>query len=275
MSLILGLTRDSKHSVSAAISADFKKKRVDAAIVHAHNSILDQDVEGVMNDARIRCDNTRWLDAEILSEIQAFFFKDLMIFCVAMNDQIIAAFDFFDFLRSNFHFVTNELQKRNIAIFIVSDDDSGAVVFKLNISFSQVKSRCTSNDKQTYVKNLMTNEKKNNVLFCGDEINDAVMLAQADINVHMHSNSDSDVTQTAADVILMRPHLSEVLILFDLFKTAFHRMMFNFAWSFIHNLFAILLAADAVVKARIPFEYAGLGEIVSVLPIILIALQPS
>lgn len=35
-----------------------------------------------------------------------------------------------------------------------------------------------------------------------------------------------------------------------------------------YNLFAILLAAGAFVRARIPPEYAGLGELVSVLPVI-------
>ena len=133
-----------------------------------------------------------------------------------------------------------------------------------------MRSRCTPLDKQEYLKNLMTDEDKI-VVFCGDGTNDAVALAQADIGVHM--NSGSDVAQTAADVVLMRPYLGGILVLLDLSKAAFHRIVFNFAWSFVYNLFAILLAAGAFVNARIPPQYAGLGEIVSVLPVILIALQ--
>lgn len=56
--------------------------------------------------------------------------------------------------------------------------------------------------------------------------------------------------------------------------------MFNFGWSFVYNVFAILLAAGAFVAAsgpgggvRIPPEYAGLGELVSVLPVILVAVS--
>lgn len=52
-----------------------------------------------------------------------------------------------------------------------------------------------------------------------------------------------------------------------------HRVVLNFAWSFVYNLLAILLAAGAFVNARTPLQYAGLGEIISVLPAILIALQ--
>lgn len=53
--------------------------------------------------------------------------------------------------------------------------------------------------------------------------------------------------------------------------------MFNFIWSAAYNLFAVLFAAgvfDRVGKGgiRIPPGYAGLGEVVSVLPIVGVAL---
>lgn len=272
-SVTLGLTCNSKHPVSAAISTHLKSKSVKAATIRDYNSVPGQGVEGTFNGASVRCGNTRWLTADGLPESQAFLLKGLTVFCVAMNDRIIAAFGLSDSLRPESCRVVTELQRRDIAISIVSGDDAGAVeavALKLSIPVSQVRSRCRPSDKQAYVKDLMTNEKKT-VLFCGDGTNDAVALAQADIGVHM--NSGSDVAQTAADVTLVRPHLGGILVLLDLSKTAVHRMMFNFAWSFVYNLFAILLAAGALVKARIPPEYAGLGEIVSVLPVILIAMQ--
>jgi Cd2+-exporting ATPase len=272
-SITLGLTCDSKHPVSVAISTYLKEKGVDAAKIGDSKSVTGKGVEGTFNGANVRCGNTRWLSAEILPEIQDLLAKGLTVFCVAMNDQTIAAFGLSDSLRPDSHSVVTELQKRNIAVSIVSGDDAGAVeavAAKLGIPASHVRSRCTPGDKQEYLKKLMTEEKKI-VIFCGDGTNDAVALAQADVGVHM--NSGSDVAQTAADVVLVRPYLGGILALLDLSKAAFHRIFFNFAWSFVYNLFAILLAAGAFVNARIPPQYAGLGEIVSVLPVILIALQ--
>ena len=61
--------------------------------------------------------------------------------------------------------------------------------------------------------------------------------------------------------------------LLKLSRQSFRRITFNFVWSAIYNVFAILLAGGAFVKVRIPPAYARLGEIVSVLPVIVIALS--
>jgi Cu2+-exporting ATPase len=71
----------------------------------------------------------------------------------------------------------------------------------------------------------------------------------------------------------MRPSLKGILTLMDLSKAFHRRVVFNFAWSFVYNLFAVLLAAGAFPHARIPPQYAGLGEVVSVVPVVAIAMQ--
>jgi Cu2+-exporting ATPase len=67
------------------------------------------------------------------------------------------------------------------------------------------------------------------------------------------------------------------LILLDISGAAYRRIILNFSWSALYNLLAILLAAGAFVKAgnqiRIRPQWAGLGELVSVLPVVLIAFQ--
>lgn len=81
-------------------------------------------------------------------------------------------------------------------------------------------------------------------------------------------NEGSDVAQSAADVVLVRPKLAGILTIMDTSKRSVNRIKFNFVWSFVYNVFAILLAAGAFVKARIPPKFAGLSELVSVLPVI-------
>jgi Cu2+-exporting ATPase len=142
----------------------------------------------------------------------------------------------------------------------------------LNIPRDNVRSRTSPSGKRDYIQTLLgtsTDRKKPVVVFCGDGTNDAVALAQATIGVHM--NEGTDVAQSAADVVLMRPALSGIITTIDASRKSVNRIKFNFCWSFVYNTFAVLLAAGAFVNARIPPEYAGLGELVSVLPVILAA----
>lgn len=269
----LSLTSDNKHPVSTAITAHLEGKGLGSTSVEDIKSITGKGVQGVFRGLEVRCGNTRWLSVHERPEVQNLVGKGFTVVGVMMDKELIAVFGLSDSLRPESYLVVTELQKRNISVHIVSGDDTGAVdavAAELNVPVKHVKSRCTPGDKQEYLKRLMA-DGKHRVLFCGDGTNDAVALAQSDVGVHI--NTGSDVAQTAADVVLVRPYLTGVLLLLDLSKAAFHRIFFNFAWAFVYNVFAILLAAGAFVNARIEPQYAGLGEIVSVLPVILIALQ--
>jgi Cu2+-exporting ATPase len=110
------------------------------------------------------------------------------------------------------------------------------------------------------------------VLFCGDGTNDAVAVAQANVGVQISdAGSASAVTQSAADVILLSG-LSGLPLLLDVSRAAYRRIVFNFAWSATYNVLAILLAGGAFVKVRIAPAYAGAGEMVSIMPVILVAM---
>merc|ERR1712098_216970 len=91
----------------------------------------------------------------------------------------------------------------------------------------------------------------------------------ADVGVQI-GESASDVTRGTADVVL--GGLDGVLGLLDVSKAAYRRILFNFGWSATYNVLAVLLAGGAFVKIRIPPAFAGLGEIVSVLPVVVAAL---
>lgn len=142
-----------------------------------------------------------------------------------------------------------------------------SVASTLGIAVAHTKSRTSPAEKQRYVMELQAARKK--VLFVGDGTNDAVAIAQADVGVQI--GSSSDVTGAVADVVLISQNLEGLFTLLRLSRAAFRRIAFNFGWSAVYNLFAILLASGAFVRFSIPPSYAGFGEIVSVLPVIIVA----
>lgn len=272
--LLLGLVSNIKHPVSIAVANHLKMQGVAIAHLDDIKTVTGKGVEGVVNGTTtIRAGNSRWLGVDSLPQVQSLLSQGFTVFCVVINDDLHAIFGLGDSLRPDATFVVSSLVSRGITVSIVSGDDDEAVqtiATKLGIPLSNAKSRCSPTDKQKYLQDII-GESQDVVIFCGDGTNDAVPLAQASIGVHM--NEGTDVAQSAADAVLTRPALTGILVLMDLSRAAFLRIVFNFSWAFIYNLFAILLASGAFVNARIPPQYAGLGEVVSVLPVIAIALQ--
>ncbi|KAF7954592.1 hypothetical protein EAE96_005712 [Botrytis aclada] len=270
--MILGLTSSSKHPVSSAIAAHLKSTVTKADELKKVTSVPGCGIEATWGEEKIRAGNPYWLGVENLPAVTNILSLGVSIFCITANGNLVAVYSLKDSLRPDTMAVIDELRRRNIEISIISGDNEESVKSvsrTLELPESHVRFQCSPADKQTYIKEIST--AKNVVMFCGDGTNDAVALAQASIG--MHVNGGTDIAQSAADAVLIRPALGGVIVLIDLSKTFYRRVVFNFTWSFVYNTFAILLAAGAFPNARIPPQYAGLGEIVSVLPVIAIGVQ--
>jgi Cu2+-exporting ATPase len=275
LGLLLGLIGDSRHPVSTAVAGYLRDKKLTARTVGQPISLAGRGMEAQVAGQTLRAGNCRWLGLSSNATVQSMLAQNYTIFCFTIDGTLTAVFGLKDSIRSDAARVISELHARAITVHLVSGDDDSPVkdvATQLNIPFSNIRAQSSPLDKKVYIQALLADGsqgKKSTVIFCGDGTNDAVALAQATVGVHI--NEGSDVAQSAADVVLMRPELAGVLTIIDTSKRSISRIKFNFAWSFVYNSFAILLAAGAFVKIRIPPQFAGLGELVSVLPVIFAA----
>lgn len=272
LSLLLGLIENSRHPVSVSVASYLKDTGVMTSTVPEPKSLTGKGVETILSGQTLRAGNSRWLNLSEHELVQPMLAQGYTVFCFTIDNALEAIYGLEDELRPDAVRTIETLQKRGVTVHVVSGDDDGAVrtlASKLNIPGDNVRSRSSPADKKDYIQMLLgtgTGGKKPVVVFCGDGTNDAVALAQATIGVHM--NEGTDVAQSAADVVLMRPSLAGILSMMNASRKSVNRIKFNFAWSFVYNTLAVLLAAGAFVNVRIPPEFAGLGELVSVLPVI-------
>ena len=275
------LTSSSKHPVSQALTTHLEYVDDCSIKLESVSSAIGKGMHATLDGQSVRGGNPFYVDAVEDPDVQRLLYQGLTVFCLRHGSALLAIYGLRDALRPDTAKVISALQARDILVSIVSGDSITAVhqlATELGIPLSHAKGQCNPEDKARYITSLSTSPPSSNqkvsattTIFCGDGSNDAVALAQADIGIHMAGGTD--VAKSAADVVLTYPSLAGILALIDLSRASMRRVYLNFAWSFAYNLFAILLAAGAFVTARIPPTYAGLGELVSVLPVIAVAMQ--
>ena len=282
-SMVLGLVASSKHPVSAAIAAHYAELNIQAVNVDGIKTVTGKGVEGKIDGKVIRGGNSRWLSVESDERVQHVLGEGHTVFCVTLDSEVVAIYGLSDIVRPEAAAVIAKLKRIGVHVSLLSGDDAGAVeriATSIGLNLDEVRSRCSPGEKQAYIQELLAvpadkGKRQATVVFVGDGTNDAVALAQATIGVHV--STGTDVAQSAADVVLMRPSLEGVLTMMDISRAAVRRIKFNFSWSFVYNILALLFASGALVSAhrgraiKIPPQYAGLGELVSVLPVIAIA----
>jgi len=266
--LILGLLNNIKHPVSEAVVRYLKGKVGPGAKIPKIidvKSIPGKGVQGICEEdgLPISAGNPDWLGVQIVESPHT-------VLCVTIDGVLRATFRMKDQVHHNAKSVVKLLMTQGIQVHMISGDNDCTVkdvAHSVGIPRGFVESRCTPGKKQEYIKEL---QKKNRVvIFCGDGTNDSVALKQADVGVHM--SHGSDVAKGASDVVLMSPSVHCIPVMLDISRAAYRRIIFNFVWSFVYNTVAILFAAGAFVEVRLPPQYAGLGELVSVLPVVFIA----
>lgn len=171
-----------------------------------------------------------------------------------------------DELRPDAKELIAELQKRQIAVELISGDQPAVVSRVANqLGISDWIAAAKPDDKLSQLKKRQAEGDR--VLMLGDGINDVPVLAGADVSIAMALASD--LAQTRADAILLNNRLSLIPQALDLSNRAQQVMKQNLTYSLVYNLLALPLAAAGLVAPWL----AAIGMTVSSLVVIFNALR--
>ncbi|KAF2148904.1 heavy metal translocatin [Myriangium duriaei CBS 260.36] len=286
---ILGGNRDNARSIAKAlvsgnqhpVSVSLNRHLSSATLPHEQiqniSVIPGCGITGTFYGSTISAGNPTWLDLTEHPVVCALTAADKTVLCITHSSKLIAIYGLRATIRPEAPSLISTLHDRGLTVHLISGDSPSAVAAcanALSIPVSNVRARFSPTEKQAYVLSLRTPDtesqsssatSKRRILFAGDGTNDALALATADIGVQI--GTASAVLESSASVALLGP-LTGIVTLLDLSRAAYRRIVFNFVWSGVYNVAAVLLAAGAAVEWRIPARWAGLGELVSVLPVV-------
>lgn len=176
---------------------------------------------------------------------------------VAVDGRICGAFAVSDPLKPEAGRVVSFLSSMRITIIMVTGDNwATATAIAREIGIKTVYAETDPAGKAERIKDLQ--KKGLIVAMVGDGINDSPALAAADVG--MAIGAGTDVAIEAADVVLMKSNLEDVITAIDLSRKTLSRIRLNYVWALGYNVLGVPVAAGVLYPftgIRLPPWLAG------------------
>ncbi len=194
---------------------------------------------------------------------------------VALDRRIVGTLAVSDKVKSEARSTVLALDRLGIDVWMVTGDNhrtASAVAKSVNIPPNRVLAGVTPEEKATKVKELQNNGFR--VAMVGDGINDSPSLAMADVGIAL--GTGTQVAMEAAQIVLIRNNLHDVVVSLHLCRKVVKRIKLNLLWAFMYNVCGIPMAAGALypfLQTRIPPSFAGLSMTLSSICVVLSSLS--
>jgi Cu2+-exporting ATPase len=171
-----------------------------------------------------------------------------------------------DRLRSDAAAVVGQLQAAGLVVMLASGDGEGAVRHAAqHCGVAHWRAAQSPEQKHRLVSDLQAQGAV--VCMVGDGVNDAPVLARADVSIAM--GTGAVLAQRAADIVMVSARFDALVPSFSIARATMRLVRQNLGWAFAYNVIAVPLAAFGWIT---PWA-AGLGMSASSLFVVLNALR--
>ncbi|MEX2783854.1 heavy metal translocating P-type ATPase [Streptococcus sp. H49] len=158
---------------------------------------------------------------------------------LARSKELVGLITVADLVKADSRQTVADLQKAGFSVIMLTGDNQRtAQAIAKQVGIKETISDVLPDQKAQAIEDLQNQGRL--VAMVGDGINDAPALAKADIGLAL--GSGTDIAIESADIILMRPELSDVFKSLTISRLTIKVIKENLFWAFIYNILAIPVA---------------------------------
>lgn len=238
------LEAKSEHPISVAIMEYIKENKIACPEVKDFRSITGSGVEGTIDGIKVEAGR---------AEADRYAKEGKTPIAVKKDGETIGIIAVADTIKPDSREAIKELKKLNIrTVMLTGDNRLTAEAIAREAGIDEVIAEVRPEGKEEAIRKLKSEGK---TAMVGDGINDAPALTTADIGIAI--GAGTDIAIDAADVVLMRSSIKDVVTAIKLSRKTYTNIKENLFWALIYNVVLIPLAAGVYGLAMDPMYGAA------------------
>lgn len=240
ISLVAMAESGSNHPISKSIQKYYNKE-IDTNSINSIKEISGKGIEAVINNKKILIGNEKLIDVPndiIVNDIGTILY-------VEIENKFAGYIVISDEIKKDAKKAIKGLKDIGIKKSIMLTGDVEKVAKKVGeeLGLDEIYSNLLPQDKVSKFEEIIKNKNsKGNIVFVGDGINDAPVLARADVGIAMGAMG-SDAAIEAADVVIMTDEPSKIVTAIKSSKKTMKIAMQNIILAFGVKAIALILSA--------------------------------
>jgi Cu2+-exporting ATPase len=234
--LAAALARESSHPLARAIAAACHEVALPAAAQVSSKAGLG--ITGIVEGRELKLGSSRFVapDRHWPSHADAILLAD--------PTGVIAAFHLSEQLRPGMREVIDQLKEQGLQLHILSGDAPAKVAdVAAKLDIANWRARVSPAEKLSELVTMRAQGAR--VLVVGDGVNDAPVLAGADVGVALASGAE--IARASSDIVLAGERLSALVTARRIARESMAVIQQNHRWALLYNLAAMPLAALGLV----------------------------
>ncbi|MDM8567275.1 heavy metal translocating P-type ATPase [Candidatus Halobeggiatoa sp. HSG11] len=243
------LEQQSEHPIAQAFKSEVKPAKLEAKEVINHPGAgiqgkIDGEQYFIGTQAFIKEKTGLNIDSQLLRNLQQDGNTLVLLAKKSELSQLLGAFILGDEIRKGAKELIHSLKKQGKLVSLLSGDHATAVKrVATEVGIETLDANMTPANKLQKIKALQAEGAI--VAMVGDGVNDAPVLAQAQVSIAM--GSGTQVARTSADMILLTEQLPNLLLGINTARKTLKIVRQNIIWAIGYNLLALPAAAMGLI----------------------------